>query len=108
MAENKVVKGEVIRVLPDDSKPVGAGAVIQAERGAPRGLVGELVAAGHKPEASSAMDEDDRIKMHGCAPPDFHARARALALRPPPRASDRLSPPPSRTPFAFCRPRAGG
>ena len=30
MAENKVVKGEVIRVLPDDSKPVGAGAMIQA------------------------------------------------------------------------------
>ena len=30
MAENKVVKGEVIRVLPDDSKPVGAGAVLQA------------------------------------------------------------------------------
>ena len=98
MAENKVVKGEVLGVVsqppPARAEPVAAGRVLER--------------AGHKPEASSAMDEDDRIKMHGCAPPDFRARARALALRPPPRASDRLSPPPSRTPFAFCRPRAGG
>ena len=50
MAENKVVKGEVIRVLPDDSKPVGAGAVIQA--------------AGHKPEASSAMDPSSEARCY--------------------------------------------